>query len=569
MKMILSLFFLIFSGFTFALELAKFKEGFIRSKYEAQALKFMITTQGEYTSRAAKLMIESGGNIYDAFLAATLVISVERPHSTGIGGGGFAVIYNSHEKKFYAFDFRERAPLKSNKDIFIDQNGQVVPEKSITGPFAVGVPGLIKGALHIHSKWGKLSRKKVFQPAIDLAKNGFPIYPALAEALIEEAPRLIKFPSSKKIFFKDDHVLKVGEILIQKDLAQTLERISLHGEHEFYQGETAQLIVKELNHQKGLMTLDDLKKYQVKERTPVEGEYRGYQVVSMPPPSSGGVHVLQILNTLEDFPLNQWGPLSFKSIHATASAMQMAFADRAQYLGDSDFVQVPVRDLISKTYAKKLSQRINFKTKINSADFPKTLKEIYESNETTHFSLMDHEENVIVSTQTINGWFGSALVASGTGIVLNNEMDDFATHVGGSNMFGAIGGKNNLVEPYKTPLSSMSPTIVMKNKKPFLALGTPSGTRILTCVTQTILNVIDYKLPLFEAVALKRFHHQWYPERIHFEEPIDLDVERQLKKMGHQLHHESLGCKIQAIMKVDKKLHGVSDPREEGMALGL
>lgn len=543
-----------------------------RSQYEAFSKEIVISTQGENTTKAGEEVYRQGGNIFDIATALTFVISVERPQSTGIGGGGFMLTYNAKDKEVKAFDFRESAPKKSYEKMFVDQKGNQIIDKSITGSLAVATPGLVKGILEIHKKYGKLPLDVVIKPAIKLAKDGFIIYPGLAEAIKEEKDRLIKFESSKKIFLNEDgSPKKEGDLLVQKDLAHTLEIISKEGVDGFYKGEVAKNIVNTIKKYNGLLTEEDLDHYEVKMREPVVGTYKGNKIVSMPPPSSGGVHIIEILNILENKNLNKYGPQSSYAIHQTATAMQMAFSDRASYLGDPDFKPVPVKDLTSKEYAKKLGNLIPSNKALPKEFFPKSFKEIYESDETTHFTIMDSKGNVVTSTQTINGWFGSALVAEGTGIVLNNEMDDFASNVGGSNLFGAVGGKNNLVEPNKRPLSSMSPTIVFNNKdEPILALGTPSGTRILTCVMQTILNRLEYKFSLWDAVTYTRYHHQWMPDVLRIEEnTLPKETIDELKNMGHKIEIKDLGCKIQVIALENKVLNGVSDPREEGMSLGL
>lgn len=555
-----------------SLRQAKLIEGKTRNQYEAFASKMMISTQGEYASKAGKEIYDRGGNIFDVAAAVSFVIGVERPQSTGIGGGGFMLTYHADSKETLAFDFREMAPRMANSKMYLDKKGQQIKDKSRTGSLAVGTPGLVKGVLEIHKKYGKLPLDIVLKPAIRLAEKGFKIYPALAEAIKEESDRLKKFPSSKKIYLKSDgSPLKEGELLIQKDLANTMKLIAKNGIDGFYKGEVADKIVTSMKEYNGLITHKDLQNYIVKKREPVIGTYKGTKIVSMPPPSSGGVHIIQIMNMLENDKLKEHGAQSAHAIHLTASAMQIAFSDRAQYLGDTDFKDVPVKELISKKYANALRKLIPNDKAIAKDALPKNFKEVYESSETTHFTIMDGEGNIVSSTQTINGWFGSALVAEGTGIVLNNEMDDFASNVGGVNLFKAIGGKNNLVEPRKRPLSSMSPTILFdKEGKPFMALGTPSGTRILTCVMQTILNTLEYEMPLWEAVSATRYHHQWYPNEIFIEEPhFSPEVEKELVAMGHKINHRGLGCKIQAIKKEGKTLHGVSDPREEGMSQGI
>jgi gamma-glutamyltranspeptidase/glutathione hydrolase len=421
----------------------------------------------------------------------------------------------------------------------------------------------------IHKLHGKLPWSVTLEPAIRLAAEGFPVYPHLLEAMKEEGSELKKDPAATKIFFKPDGSLyQVGEILVQKDLALTLKAIADKGADAFYTGRIAQAMVKSVRARGGILSLSDLKKYQMKTREAVTGTYKGYKVISMPPPSSGGTHVIQILNLLEAQNLNTWGPQHPESVHRTATAMQIAFADRARYMGDPDFNQIPYDKMSSKPYAQLMQKYFTGKA-FASKEFP--LAQLPDgSSETTHFTLADKDQNIVVSTQTINGWFGSAMVAQGTGIVLNNEMDDFAQAVGASNLFGAIGGSANLVEPYKRPLSSMSPTIILKDNKPFLALGTPSGTRIITCVAQTALNVLEYNLPLFEAVAATRIHHQWQPEELRVEAPgLSARAVEDLKARGHKVVDQNLGCQIQAIQRKGSGWVGVSDPRGEGLAVGV
>jgi gamma-glutamyltranspeptidase/glutathione hydrolase len=464
------------------------------------------------------------------------------------------------------------APRMANSKIFLDKKGKQVKDRSLTGALAVGTPGLVAGVIKTQLKYGKLPLDVVLKPAIDLARGGFKVYPALHTAMKAEARRLCKFPAAAKIFLKKGcKAYQTGELLVQEDLAMTIERIVKKGARGFYRGFTAKQIVNYQKESGGLIRHSDLKNYKVKMRKPIEGTYKGYKVVSMPPPSSGGTHIIEILNILEGYDLKAMGAQSAKAIHLTSSAMQIAFADRAEYMGDSDFATVPVQKLIDKKYASSLRNKITIDKALDSKKFPIPFRELlYESDDTTHFTIMDGEGNIVSSTQTINGWFGSAMVTPLTGIVMNNEMDDFASHVGGVNLFGAIGGKNNLVEPRKRPLSSMSPSIVFKNNKPILALGTPSGTRILTCVMQTILNVIEHDMPLWEAVGATRYHHQWSPDEIRVGAPhFNKEVEKELKKMGHKITHKDLGCKIQAIMKSKDGLHGVSDMREEGSSFGL
>ncbi len=451
--------------------------------------------------------------------------------------------------------------------MFLDKKGSEIPKMSLDGIFAAGVPGLVAGVLDVHKEHGKLPLSVILAPAIKLAQEGFKIYPELAKALKLRGEILKRFKASRKIFTKNGKVLKLGDILVQKDLAKTLKTIAKKGRDGFYKGWIAKAIVKEHRRLKGLISMKDLELYNVKYRDPIIGTYKGHKIFSMSPPSSGGVHIVQILNILEEDNLKSYGVHHPKTIHLTASAMQRAFSDRAKYLGDSDFVKVPTRGLTSKKYGKDIrfsipeSQALNDTWSQDPFDGPLR----YESAETTHFTIMDEKGNTVVSTQTINGYFGSAIIVPGTGILLNNEMDDFSTKPGAKNLFGAVGSKQNLVAPEKRPLSSMSPTIILKDDKPLLALGTPSGTRILTCVTQTILNYIEHDLSLYDSIAATRFHHQWQPNEIRIGEAgLPKKTIKSLKRMGHQLNFKDLGCRVQAIAKEKGKLHGVSDPRGRG-----
>lgn len=539
-----------------------------RSQYEATG-KSMVTSQGVATSRSTLAIMRNGGNIIDAFVTASMMISVERPQSTGIGGGGFLLFYNHAEKQVYAFDFREVAPVLSTKNMYLTKEGNPQPLLSQEGALSVATPGLIAGLYDIHKKFGRLPWKDVVAPAINLARYGFPLYDHLHVALQDRKHLLALDPEAKKTFLMSDgSVPKLGTIIVQENLARTLEAIALKGRDAFYKGKVADAIVKTVRSKRGIISHKDLREYKMKERTPVTASYKGLKVFSMPPPSSGGIHVIQILKMLEPHNLKGMGPQSVDAVHLTANSMQRAFIDRATYLGDPDFHAVPVKELLNSSYLKNLSQEIKTDKAIKAQEV-KPIPLPYESSETTHFSIADSDGNMVASTQTINGWFGSAVMVKGTGIILNNEMDDFAQKVGAQNLFGAVGGQNNLVQPKKRPLSSMSPTIITKEDKPFMALGSPSGTRIITCVAQTILNSVEFEMPLYEAVGATRIHQQWMPDTLKIEAPyLSEKVESGLKAKGHNVVHEKLGCSIQAIKRENSKWTGVSDPRGEGMAIG-
>lgn len=543
---------------------------FDRSKYDAKASKAMVATQGEATSKATLSILEKGGNIIDAFVTASFTISVERPHSTGLGGGGFLLYYHHAENKVYAFDFREVAPILSTSDMFLTKEGEVQSLLSQEGALAVATPGLVAGLFDIHQRFGRLPWSEIIAPAIDLARNGFPLYDHLHTALKDRKHLLAADPEARKTFLMSDgSVPRMGTVIRQENLAMTLEKIANKGRDGFYKGKVAEAIIKTVRSKRGILTLKDLRDYKMKERTPVFSNYKGLKVFSMPPPSSGGIHVIQILKMLEPHQLKKMGPQSIEAVHLTANSMQRAFVDRATYLGDPDFQSVPVKELLDEKYLSALAKEIKTEKAIRAQDI-KPISLPYESSDTTHFSIADGEGNMVASTQTINGWFGSGVIAQGTGILLNNEMDDFAQKVGAQNLFGAVGGGRNLVQAKKRPLSSMSPTIITKNDKPFLALGSPSGTRIITCVAQTILNTVEFGMPLFESVAATRIHQQWLPDILKIEEPfLSEKVEKKLKVMGHNISHEKLGCSIQAIKRENGLWYGVSDPRGEGLAIGL
>jgi gamma-glutamyltranspeptidase/glutathione hydrolase len=540
-----------------------------RAQHEAFSKGVMVASQGDATTKAALSMFSNGGNIIDAFVAASFAISVERPHSTGIGGGGFLLYYLRKENITFAFDFREVAPLLARKNMFLTKRGDTQPLLSQEGVLAVANPGLVRGLFEIHQRFGSLPWHKTLGPAINLARGGMPLYQELSAALSDRRDLLLLDADAKEIFYTPSgEVPKIGTIIYQEDLARTLELIAKNGADGFYRGSVAKAIVKTIRSKRGLLTHKDLRTYKMVERRPVTAFYKGLKIFSMPPPSSGGVHVIQILKMLEPLNLKKFGPQSVEATHLTANAMQRAFVDRANYLGDPDFHKVPVEQLLSESYLTQLSKSIDRSNALKANELQK-IDLPYESSDTTHFTIADREGNLVASTQTINGWFGSGVIAKGTGIVLNNEMDDFAQKIGARNLFGAVGGEFNLIHPRKRPLSSMSPTIIVNEEGPVMALGSPSGTRIITCVAQTILNTLEFEMPLYEAVAATRIHQQWQPDVLKIESPyLDPEVEKELKMKGHSLVHDKLGCSIQAIKKTKKGWHGVSDPRGRGLALG-
>jgi gamma-glutamyltranspeptidase / glutathione hydrolase len=533
---------------------------------EARGINWVVSTQGRAASDAVARVFSEGGNIIDAAVAASFTIGVERPQSTGIGGGGFMLYREAKTGKIYAIDFRERAPSRAREKMYLDEKGKVLTEKSITGIYAAGVPGLVKGLSEIHAKFGRLPWKKLLLPAISLADSGVEVYPHLAEALLDESTELGKNEAAGKIFKKPDGSdFKIGEKIYQPELAGTLRQIAEEGSSVFYHGHLADSISSATQ---GWISKRDLKNYKVRWLKPVRSKFLNYEIVSMPPPSSGGVHLIQILKILESDPLEKMGFQSVNGLHLIASAMQRAFVDRARYLGDPDWVKVPIKTLISDSHISKLRSTVSLEHATAAEKLSESIEVLPEHSETTHFSIMDREGNVVVSTQTINGWFGSKFVVPGTGILLNNEMDDFSAQPGASNLFGAVGSKANSVQPGKTPLSSMTPTIVLENGVPRLALGAPGGTRIITCVAQTILNALVYHLPLYESVNALRIHQQWKPDVLRIEAPgFGTETESELEKRGWKIEKKDPGCAVMAVSREGDVLHGVSEPRDHGKAL--
>lgn len=536
---------------------------------KAQGRDYAVSTQGIYATKIAQKIFEQKGNIIDVAIAVSFAISVERPHSTGIGGGGFMLFRDGKTKKVFAIDFRERAPQKSFETMYLNKEGNPDSNLSQNGILAVAVPGMVKGLVDIHKKFGKLKLSQVMAPAISLAENGFPVYPSLQKAMEQTAPLLKKDPAARAIFLDDkENAWPLGHILIQKDLARTLKSIAQKGSDVFYKGEISKKMDNFFKAEKGLITKKDLESYEVKWREPVAGNYKGYEIFSMPPPSSGGIHVIEFLNLLEKDSLKEKGFLSARSIHLAAASLQSAFADRAKFLGDPDFVLVPTSGLTSKEYAEARRKEIPEERARPSSEVFSGQAFKYESADTTHFSIMDKEGNAVSSTQTINGFFGSSVVLPGTGIVLNNEMDDFSAKPGASNLFGAIGSKANAIVPRKTPLSSMSPTILIKDGVPVLTLGAPGGTRIISCVAQTILNYIEFGLPLYDSVTAVRYHHQWLPDVLDMDAPGPAPhVVKELEKMGYKVNLKTIGCNVMATALKEGVFSAASDPRDIGTSI--
>ncbi len=533
--------------------------------------RYSVATQGEATTRAAERILAEGGNLFDAAVAASLVISVERPHSTGLGGGGFWLSYHAGRKEWVALDFRERAPARIRlPQKLLKENPKAIPPLLQDTALGGGVPGLVAGLGKVHARYGKLSWSRIVEPAIELAEGGFEVYPALAEALEDRRGILAKDPETAAIFLHaDGSPLKAGELLIQTELGHTLRQIAREGAESFYRGALARKIATALQKAGSPIRADDLSHYQVIERTPIRTRALGHTLYLMPPPSSGGIVLSQILRHLEPHAsqLQSDGLGSEKSLHRIAQAMQLAFADRAQYLGDPKFTRIPQERLLSGDYLESRRKKYFSERAIPAKDITPEGGLATEGSDTTHISMIDREGNAIATTQSINGWMGAGQVIHGTGILLNNTMDDFSVAAGVRNLFGAVGSDANRLRPGKTPLSSMTPTIV-SDGKPELVIGAPGGTRIITCVAQTLLQHWLGSRSLKNAVASPRIHQQWSPDEIVLEDPAPVggfsdSIEKALKSRGHTVRRGEVHCRVMAASLRE----AVSDPRDFGSAV--
>ena len=525
----------------------------------------MVASQETLASRTGVEILKQGGNAVDAAVAVAFSLAVTLPRAGNIGGGGFMLVHLAKENKTIAIDYREMAPSKAKKDIFLDENGNAVTKLSREHGLAVGVPGTVMGMSLALEKYGTMTMAQVTAPAIKMAQEGISVSPDLAVSLAGLKRRMSQWPSTAAIFYKaDGSDFQVDDILKQPELAHSLQLIAEKGTKGFYEGETAEKLVKAVQEAGGIMTLEDLKHYKAVEREPVRGQYRGYEVVSMPPPSSGGVHIIEMLNVLQQFPIDKFGHNTAQTIHVMAETMKHAYADRSEYLGDPDFYKVPVKQLTDKDYAQKIASQIALNKTTPSEEIKPGNLAPYESDQTTHFSVVDKWGNAVSNTYTLNFSYGSGLVAKGTGILLNNEMDDFSAKPGTPNGYGLVGGDANAVEGNKRPLSSMSPTIVMKDGKPFLVTGSPGGSRIITTTLQIIMNVIDHGLNIAEASNAARVHHQWLPDELRVETSLNRDTISLLEAKGHKVKVQSAMGSTQSIMVTDQGIFGATDPRHSG-----
>ena len=521
--------------------------------------KAMVVSAHPLASNIGIEILKKGGNASDATVAVQFALAVVYPSAGNIGGGGFFV-YRSNDGSFSTLDFREKAPISAYRDMYLDSNDKVIKNLSLYSHKAVGVPGTVDGMFEIHQKYGKLKWEDLIQPSINLAENGFVL-------TLRESKNLNRFNASHNAadsynpYFKDQ--FKKGDTIKLPDLAKTLKLIRDHKRDGFYSGEVAENLLAEMKKNNGLITKSDLESYKSIWREPIIGNYKNYKVISMGPPSSGGVLLMQMLKMAEQFPLKKYKFHTKESIHIMTEIEKRSFADRAEYLGDPDFFEVPTLDLLDSNYLQTRINNIDLKIATPSKDIYAGIWNTKESDETTHFSIVDQFGNASSVTTTLNGSFGSGIIVKNSGFLLNNEMDDFSIQPGYPNMYGLIGGEANAIMPEKRMLSSMTPTILEKNGKLFMVVGTPGGSTIISAVFQTIINVIEYGMSIEESVNASRFHHQWYPDEIKLEKVISKDSSliKELKSLNHHLNFVSSMNRVDAILIENNQLFGGADNR--------
>ncbi len=525
----------------------------------------MVASQEAVATRVGLDILRRGGNAVDAAVAIGFTLAVTLPWAGNLGGGGFMLVHAAELGETVAIDYRETAPAAATRDMYLDADGQVDSRRARFSYLSVGVPGTVAGMALALERYGTMALPEVMAPAVRLAEDGFTLSADLAASLESRRQRFGRWPATMGVFFKaDGSAYAAGERLVQADLAWSLRQIAAHGAQAFYRGAIAERITADMAANGGLITRADLESYRAVVRRPVHGTYRGYDIYSMPPPSSGGVHLVQILNILEGYPIAYLGHNGAETLHLMAEAMKLAYADRSAHLGDPDFWKVPVAGLVSKSYAAALRTRIDRHRARPATEIKPGDPAPYESNETTHFAVMDAQGNVVSNTYTINFGYGAGIVAAGTGILLNNEMDDFSAKPGVPNAYGLIGGEANAIGPAKRPLSSMTPTIVMKDGAPFLATGSPGGSRIITTTVQLIMNVIDHGMNVAAATNAIRVHHQWLPDELRVERGLGPDTLRRLAAKGHRVVVKNAMGSTQSIMRTADGFLGASDPRRPG-----
>jgi gamma-glutamyltranspeptidase / glutathione hydrolase len=527
----------------------------------------MVVTEEPIAADTGVRILRAGGNAVDAAVAVAFALAVTYPTAGNLGGGGFLLARMADGRTAF-FDFREQAPGKASRDMYLDASGNLTRD-SIDGWRAAGVPGTVRGLELAHRKFGSQPWGKLVQPAVNLASRGFEVPYGLEQSLKGAAERLAPYPESKRIFLRGGRGWSAGDRMVQADLGRTLRRITRYGAKDFYEGLTARMITKAMAANGGLITLQDLHEYKAVERTPLTGAYRGFDIITAPPPSSGGIGILQMLGVLEHSGYEKAGHGSAAHIHYVAETMRRYYADRSEYLGDPDFFRVPVKALLHPRYIEQLRASIRPDRASTSDEIRPGNLSAFESTETTHFSIVDAKGNAVSMTYTLNGSYGSGVTVPGTGILLNNEMDDFAARPGSPNMFGLVQGEGNAIQPRKRPLSSMTPTILTKDAKLFMVVGGPGGGRIITSVLQTITNVIDFHMNVRDAVDAPRFHHQWRPDVLTLETGFSPDTVRLLEARGHKVETTGSVARIFAIvLEPGGQISGAADGRSYGKAAG-
>jgi gamma-glutamyltranspeptidase/glutathione hydrolase len=523
----------------------------------------VVVAQEQRAARIGIEILDRGGNSVDAAVAVGFALAVTYPRAGNIGGGGFMVIHLAKDQRDTVIDYRETAPAAASATMFLDAQGNPDPEKSRDSALSIGVPGTVAGLALAHEKYGsgKFTLAELIEPAIILAKNGFLVEDDTADSLPKARERLARWPSSAAIFLNGSEPLHAGDRLTQFDLADTLRAIAKDGPAAFYQGRTATQIADAVVKAGGIISKNDLANYRAIERPVARGQYRGYDIVSAPPPSSGGVHLIEMLNILEGYDLAKLS--REQSLHTMIEAMKRAYADRAVFMGDPDAVKIPVAGLTSKAYAASLRAEIGEKA-ASAAEIRAGKPADFEGRNTTHFSIIDRDGNAVSNTYTLNFSYGVGLVADGTGVLLNNELDDFTSKPGTANAFGLVGYNANLPAPGKRPLSSMTPTIVLKDGKPFLITGSPGGSRIISAVLQVIVNVIDFHMPIGEAVSAPRLHQQWQPEEVNVEPGFAPDALEALAKRGHKIAPSPPFTSANSIEVTANGYVGAADRRTRG-----
>jgi gamma-glutamyltranspeptidase/glutathione hydrolase len=529
----------------------------------------MVVSQHYLATNVGHSILEEGGNAYDASIAVAFALAVVLPRAGNIGGGGFMIMFDETSQQSYSIDYREVAPEAATKNMFLSSDGSVNKIKARQGVLSIGVPGTVYGMWEVHKKFGSLPWSKLLAPAIQLAEDGFLVSPFMADALNRRYEKLGKYKDFNRIFYSN-YPVRMSQRLKQPNLANTLKIISVNGAKGFYEGEVAKKIDAFMKQNGGLITKKDLKNYRPIWRETLQGTFNEFEIISMGPPSSGGIHVIQMLNILENYDLMKMGHNSPTYTALLTESMKYAYADRSKYLGDPQFYDVPVQSLISKEYAKNIYKKIKL-NQITSSDTINPGSELkHESMDTTHFSVADKNGNIVSNTYTLNSGYGSGVIINGTGILMNNEMDDFVSAPGAPNQFGLIGGEANKIEPFKRPLSSMSPTIVLENGKPVFATGSPGGSRIITTVLQFLLNTLVFKMEISDATIAPRIHHQWKPDVLMLETGFDMLHAKKIESFGQKIYLSGPGTALESIEIKDGLFYGFGDTRRpDSSAKGL